>query len=189
MTWNCVTGEKIRIRVILWGDRCHVCEKSACLTLRRLHLPSAVSAMKPFVKKKKPLRGPHQLHSEIMFPLTNTGVLGAFPAHVTCRFVLDPPSCITYCPPPFQAEGAQRMCEDERWLRSGMVSSFCSPSTLLMYASGEPHELSNYWITARSEVVTSKTEGDSPSPFVSPLGVRRTFFHWDLWERGKGCAR
>lgn len=67
-----------------------------CLTLWRLHLPSAALAVKPFVKKKKKsLRGPQQLHSEIMFPLTNTGVLGAFPAYVTCKFVLDPPSCIT----------------------------------------------------------------------------------------------
>lgn len=80
-----------------------------------------------------------------------------------------------------------------RWevveVRNGVIlPSPPPPLKLLMYASGEPHELSNYWITARSEVVTSRT-GDSPSPFVSPLGGRRTFLFQDLWERGKGCAR
>jgi len=78
-------------------------------------------------------------------------------------------------------------------MRGGWGQEWCHPSVprpkLLMYASGEPRERSNYWITARSEVVTSKTEGDSPSPFVSLLGVRRSFFSLGSVGEGKGMCK
>lgn len=149
MTWNCVTGEKIRIRVMLWGDGCHVCEKSACLTQQRLYLPSAASTVFLSFVKKKSLRGPHRLHSEI-----TSKHWGAWSLSRICyrwMFLIPSPALLTVLLPDGGSSGS---CEDERWLRSGMVSSLCSPSKLLMCASGQPHELSNYWITARSEVVT-----------------------------------
>lgn len=196
MTWNYVPGESIRIRVILWGDVCHACaglcgDFSVLVLLVQCFSP----ARKPFVKEKKSLRGPHQLHSKIIFPLTNTGALRVFPAYVTCKSVIDsaPP------PPPrrlhhflsslLPGRGSSGYVE----MRGGWGQEWCHPSVLsppklLMYASGEPHELSNYWITARSEVMTSKTEGYSPSPFFSPLGSKGPFFLRGLWEGGMGHA-
>lgn len=148
------------------------------------------SARKPFLKKMTSLRGPHQLHSEIIFLLTNTGRWESFQRMLSANlFSIPQAASLAVLPPSRQRE--LRGCVE---MRSGWGQEWCHPSVLpapqlLMYAAREPHELSNYWIMARSEVVTSKTEGDSPSPFVSPLGVRRTFFLQDLWEREKGCAR
>lgn len=195
MTWNCVRGERIRTRVKLWGDGCRACEKSACLTLRRLQPPGAASSVlfissETFCKEEEiSQRTPPAAFRN---HLSSNKHRVAQSLSSICYLQICSPSPKLHCllASPLPGRGSSEVV----WRWMGWGHEWCHPSVpplpqLLMYASGEPHELSNYWITAGSEVVTSETGGDSPSPFVSPLVVRRTFFLQDLWERGKGCAR
>lgn len=79
---------------------------------------------------------------------------------------------------PHSRQSELRGCVEMRggWGQEQCHASISAPHKLLMYASVEPCKLSNYWITARSEVVTSKTEGDylsvplwSEGPFMSVI--------------------
>lgn len=153
-----------------------------CLALWRPQPPGAASSMlfisdETFYKKKKSLRGPHQLHADIVFPLTNSGV---FAASVIDRLILEPAGCLSCSPAAFLLPFGQRELKEggrnDGWWRSGTVHSFFSPHELLIYAPGEPLRLSNHQIRAGSEVMTSGTGGDSPSPFASSLRVRGRFF-------------
>lgn len=110
VAWNCVVGGRIKIRVILRGDGFCACEKSVCLALWRPQPPGAASSMlfisnETFYKKKKSLRGPHQLHADIVFPLTNSGV---FAASVIDRLILEPAGCVSYSPAAFLLPFGQR---------------------------------------------------------------------------------
>lgn len=149
------------------------------LSLLLLLVQCFSSAMKPFMKKKKSLGGPHQLHADVVFPLTNSGAQWSLCSicyrqthSQSRRLCFLQPCCI---PPPFWAEGTQGV-----EMTGGGGQELCTPSfpphEQLMYAPGEPQRLSNHQITAGSEVMTSGTGGGSPSPFVSSLRVRGRFF-------------
>lgn len=156
-----------------------------CLALWRPQPPGAASSMlfisnETFYKKKKSLRGPHQLHADIVFPLTNSGV---FAASVIDRLILEPAGCVSYSPAAFLLPFGQRELKEGGgggMMGGGGHSAFLlllpPHRELLIYAPGEPPQLSNHQIRAGSEVMTSGTGGDSPSPFASALRVRGRFF-------------